>query len=747
MANNTNWLNISQMTGGTGETALSLTALTNNTLSAKTATITAKNNTYNVSGTTTVTIQGFVPTLTLSQSTIRFLTSGGTATFTVYSNTAWTINFPSIVQSYSVSAGTGNTEVTIAVGSTTETDPIIQVGTVQDVFGVNQLFLTIIQDNFIPEITVIPDGQAVFPETGGSLTFTVISNCDWHYNQFGPEWSPECDWLHTDTISGTSGTTTVIVTADANGPRERLAYIGFYATDDIFVALDAIQLAYIPSYITVTPSSWEFPYTEAGKTFIVDSFPEWTGEIISTGETSWDSLVYLEATFEIPSAMTMPLYTELGSSTYAIYLGPMRLYGSSVTFQSAGTYKIRYELLTGSATTTPSFSGNTYLSEVYMTEGIKVLPFKVFNGCTNLSAITCDAVVPPTINASSTYYGSFYDVKFNGILNYPAGSDYSYWLRLDTGCLGYYNWNNVAISNALKIGRVTYNITETGATEIINDGYDILAVRNEKGEMTLKTSRQGFPTTYTFSSTGKQALEYFTYSTGTSAAIRIYGLTNVTDVVMYAGNILASGCTNLTGLTINGNLSTTNLERGVFTYVTHYTVGGNTTVFPAPSDKYNYSNAQNIREVAITSTGITELPGYSFRGANNLTNIVMPNTITSLGQYCFSGCSNLTNIVLPNSLITINNYCFLSCTSLSSVTLGSEISYIGIYVFYTTNLKKLTINKILAPGIDSRTFRGVPNNGSIYCPAGVESYNSYSQWLRTDSYYPGYYNWELHQIN
>ena len=82
MANNTDWLNISQMTGGTGETALSLTALTNTSLEPKTATITARNTQYNVSDTTTVTIQGFQPTLTLSRSTLRFDSTGGTATFT-----------------------------------------------------------------------------------------------------------------------------------------------------------------------------------------------------------------------------------------------------------------------------------------------------------------------------------------------------------------------------------------------------------------------------------------------------------------------------------------------------------------------------------------------------------------------------------------------------------------------------------------------------------------------------------------
>ncbi len=145
MANNTDWLNISQMTGGTGETALSLTALTNDSLSAKTATVVAKNTTFNVSGTSLITLQGFQPTLTLSRSTLRFDSTGGTATFTVYSNTAWTINFPSMVQSYSLSAGTGDTEVTVVVGPNPQEVGRTETGLVKDIFNVNQLYLTLVQ--------------------------------------------------------------------------------------------------------------------------------------------------------------------------------------------------------------------------------------------------------------------------------------------------------------------------------------------------------------------------------------------------------------------------------------------------------------------------------------------------------------------------------------------------------------------------------------------------------------------------
>ena len=335
MANNTDWLNISQNSGGTGVTPLSLTALTNNTLSAKTATVTAKNTTYNVSGTTTVTIQGFVPTLTLSRSTVRFDSTGGTATFTVYSNTAWTITFPAIVQSYSVSAGTGDTEVTIALGPNPDEVAKIDTGIVKDCFNINQLYLTVVQESFIAELTVTPDDDIIFVNTGSSTSVTIETNTNWEI---------ECpNWVTPSIVSGESGTTTVTFTAGQNGNTDRSGVITIYAGSK-YVEINVFQPFYIPPYITVTPSAWTFNYTEDGKTFVVDSYPEWTADIISTGETIWGSDCFIEATYSIPSAMTMNLFMGYSGDVSAVYFNAVRQYTNNIYFPSSGTYKVRFEI-------------------------------------------------------------------------------------------------------------------------------------------------------------------------------------------------------------------------------------------------------------------------------------------------------------------------------------------------------------------------------------------------------------------
>lgn len=81
--------------------------------------------------------------------------------------------------------------------------------------------------------------------------------------------------------------------------------------------------------------------------------------------------------------------------------------------------------------------------------------------------------------------------------------------------------------------------------------------------------------------------------------------------------------------------------------------------------------------------------------------IIIPSTVTyygksypvvSIGDYAFSGCENLTSVIIPNSVSTIGYGAFKGCKSLSSVTLPSSIKRINSdafncdYDFYALNI-------------------------------------------------------------
>lgn len=717
MANNTNWLNISPMSGGTGETSLSLTALTNSSLSAKTATITAKNTTYNVQDTTTVTIQGFVPTLTLSRSTLRFDSTGGTATFTVYSNTAWTITYPALVYSYSTSAGTGDTEVTVVLAPNPDEVAKIDTGIVKDTYNVNQLYLTIVQESFIVELSVEPDDDITFANTGSSTAITIDCNTDWDM---------ECPaWVTPSVVSGTSGTTTVTFTAGQNGPNDRSGTITIYAGSKS-VEINVFQPFYIPPYITVAPTAWTFNYTEDGKTFIVNSYPEWTAEVIATGETVWSTEIYMEATFVIPSAMTMSLYSSAGSLTRA-YLGPVRIYGSSVTFASGGTYKIRYEITSGG--TTPSLSGNTYLTDLHFTDNIGGIPAGAFSGCSSLSGIVCDCTTAPSIS-NDTFYG----VATGGTLTHPDGSNYNTWLSPAPYFLGYYGWPGFSGKTYML---VEYNITSTsGNTKICTYPGYFSAITFENGESVP------LGTGYTFSETGRKKLRFYP-NTSTVSDSCFSDCTQIVsvelaDITTEVGGCF-QGCTSLSSVTLNngiatiGNFSNLTALTGLVIPSSVRTIAGNQTFqgcsslrsIDIPDSVISFSSISGFSyctslSSATVGSGITALAEGVFQNCSSLRTVTLSSSIKTLGAHCFEDCTSLQNISL-SSVKTFGASCFKNCRSIGPQLVLSSVTFSDISCFEgCSGIEQLYIMGSIS-SLPGRTFNSCTSLENLYCDSALTS--------------------------
>ena len=715
MGNINSWLNINPTSGTSGETSLSLTALSNSSLYEKTATITAKNDTYNVSDTTTVKIRGFQPTLTLSRSTLRFDSTGGTATFTVYSNTAWTINFPALVHSYSTSAGTGDTEVSVVVSQNLDEVGKVDTGIVKDVYNVNQLYLTIVQDSFITELTVTPDDDITFVNTGSSTSIIIDTNTDWVIDYPA--------WVTPSIISGESGTTTVTFTAGENGPTDRSGEITVYAGSKE-VTINVFQPFYIPPYITVTPSSWTFNYTEDGKVFVVDSYPEWTAEIISTGETAWESDAYMEAVFDFPTAMTMPLWNGSSGSTTAIYNGPIKINGSQFVVPSAGTYILRYELANNGQT--PRIQNNTYLKELRFNDGVGVIVHSAFTGCNSLSSVTigsgmyrigeaafsgCSALNEITITAPTAPVinsNTFKSVATGGTLHYPAGSDYSVWLSTEESYLGYYFWNNLS-PTLYFLYTVTYNVTTTGNTQILesNGGgpldypTTVNFVRDSQGN--IKELGQG-NVYYQFSSTGSQRLDL---SVVAGHWVSLRNMTNVlsiqvNDVEIPSGGTLDVSACTFTGLTLYRDPvftgATASLRRIIIT--------GNTSTVPA----LEYHQLRS----AVIDGNVTQIPARAFYGSTYLSSVTLSDKVTVLRSNCF-----------------VN-------TALQSITIPSGVTALSEYALaHNDYLESITSLRTTAPSISNTAFYDVKTGGTLHYPAGSD----YSSWLSTGNYYLGKYGW------
>ena len=64
-----------------------------------------------------------------------------------------------------------------------------------------------------------------------------------------------------------------------------------------------------------------------------------------------------------------------------------------------------------------------------------------------------------------------------------------------------------------------------------------------------------------------------------------------------------------------------------------------------------------------------------------VTNLTIPDTVTKINAYAFHDCTSLTSVTIPNSVTSIGESAFYDCTSLTSVTIPNSVTSIGSYAF------------------------------------------------------------------
>lgn len=71
-----------------------------------------------------------------------------------------------------------------------------------------------------------------------------------------------------------------------------------------------------------------------------------------------------------------------------------------------------------------------------------------------------------------------------------------------------------------------------------------------------------------------------------------------------------------------------------------------------------------------------------FSSCDNLTSIVIPDTVITIGEYAFQNCDVLTNVKFGSGLVDIGIHAFSNCSSLKTADLQSNLISIGEYAFY-----------------------------------------------------------------
>lgn len=72
----------------------------------------------------------------------------------------------------------------------------------------------------------------------------------------------------------------------------------------------------------------------------------------------------------------------------------------------------------------------------------------------------------------------------------------------------------------------------------------------------------------------------------------------------------------------------------------------------------------------------------AFSGCEELTTIIIPNSVSSIGNYAFMTCTGLTSIIIPESITDLGPQAFQGCTGLTSITIPNSVTHIYNSAFY-----------------------------------------------------------------
>ena len=380
-----------------------------------------------------------------------------------------------------------------------------------------------------------------------------------------------------------------------------------------------------------------------------------------------------------------------------------------------------------------SYSHNADVYYWASKEGKEVLKTKECKFCTLIKKffqLFCMILLPINIYAYDFYVdGIYYNITSStlpytaNVMSYYYGDDYS---------------GKVTIPSNVTYDNITYSVTSIGGFAFSHcSGLTSITIPNS------------------------------VTSIGYNAFSHCSGLTSVTipNSVTSIGSYAFEDCSGLTSITIGNSVTSIGwyafedcsaLTRVDITDLAAWCKisFGSYDANPCYYAHHLYLNNEEITELVIPNS-VTSIGNYAFYNCSGLTSVTIPNSVTSIGNRAFSYCSGLTSVditdleawcnisfgsydanpcyyahhlylnneeitelVIPNSVTSIGNYAFYNCLGLTSITIPNSVTSIGYDAFYgCTNVKKL----IYAEGTTTALKTGLASITDLTIPSSVTS--------------------------
>ena len=123
----------------------------------------------------------------------------------------------------------------------------------------------------------------------------------------------------------------------------------------------------------------------------------------------------------------------------------------------------------------------------------------------------------------------------------------------------------------------------------------------------------------------------------------------------------------------------------------------------------------------------------AFVNKNELTNVVIPNSVVGIGDSAFSGCSGLTRVDIVDGVNSIGESAFAGCSKLEEIYISNTIESIGDNAFADcNNLFEIRVGSKKVVSANENIFSSdAYNNASLYVPVGREEfYARVSPWSK-----------------
>ena len=121
---------------------------------------------------------------------------------------------------------------------------------------------------------------------------------------------------------------------------------------------------------------------------------------------------------------------------------------------------------------------------------------------------------------------------------------------------------------------------------------------------------------------------------------------------------------------------------------------------------------------------VTNIGQHAFSNCEDITSIVLPESVESIGDYAFSYCTSLTEISLPQNLTNTGYRAFSHCAALKSVNLPRNLNTVASYAFeYCTALEEIILPQAVE-SIGYNAFYHCEKLKNVTVPSSVETIGS-----------------------